>query len=66
MFNWLSKAHREKKRKTLEEAKLKEVLAEKVSKYEAHTESQGHDYTEITIEGEKTIVQKEHITIHDV
>ena len=68
MIDWISKKHREKKRREAHEWQLKKSLAEKVSQYEQSRSnsidnSLVDDFTEVFIDGKKLRVAKEQITI---
>ena len=66
MFGWMSKKHRDKKRREAQEQQLRKSLAEKVSKYEEPSSNPIDDFTELFINGEKIRVAKEQITVTDV
>ena len=66
MIGWLSKKHRDKKRREAQEQELKKSLAEKVRKYEEPATNPADDFTELLINGEKLRVAKQQITITDV
>ena len=68
MIDWLSKKHREEKRREAHERQLKKSLAEKVSRYEqarsdATENPPGDDFTEVFIDGKKLRVAKQQITL---
>ena len=68
MIDWISKKHREKKRREAHEWQLKKSLAEKISQYEQSRSnsidnSLVDDFTEVFIDGKKLRVAKEQITI---
>jgi len=65
MLDRLFKNRKERKQKDLQEQELKKSLAEKVSKYEQHDDTTNTDYTNITIDGKKLRVAKEHITLNE-
>lgn len=66
MIGWISKKHREKKRREDHERRLRKSLAEKLAKYEASASNSTDDVTELFINGEKRRVAKQQITITDV
>ena len=66
MIDWISKKHREKKRKQAHEQQLRESLAAKVSQYVESSANANDDFTELLIDGKKRRVAKEQITITDV
>ena len=66
MIDWISKKRREDRRKAAQEEQLRKSLATKVSKYQPIDTPSQDDYTEITIDGTKLQVVKEHITIYDL
>jgi len=66
MIDWISKKHRDKKRKEAEEQQLKASLAAKVAKYVESSGNEEDDFTELFIDGKKRRVAKEQITITDV
>ena len=71
MIDWISKKHREQKRKEEHERALRESLAAKVSQYEMENsgplDSQdGQDYTELFLDGKKLRVAKQVIEVSDI
>lgn len=71
MIDWISKKHKEKKRKEDHEKALRESLARKVSRYEEeHSgpagDESGQDYTELLVDGKKLRVAKQVIDVTDV
>lgn len=66
MIDWISKKHRDKKRKEAEEQQLRASLAAKVAKYVEPCANAADDFTELLIDGKKRRVAKEQITITDV
>jgi adenylylsulfate kinase-like enzyme len=68
MIDWISKKHREKKRRETHECQLKKSLAEKISQYEqsrsiSNDNSPEDEFTEVFIDGKNLRVAKEQITI---
>ena len=68
MIDWISKKHREEKRREARERQLKKSLAEKISQYERSCSnsidnSPEDDFTEVFIDGKRLRVTKEQITI---
>ncbi len=63
MLEWVSKKHRDQKRKAEQETALKNSLAEKVQRFQIPHKSETIGYTEITINGKQLRVRREHITI---
>ena len=68
MIEWISRKHREEKRREARERKLKKSLAEKISRYEQSRGNSGDnppadDFTEVLIDGKKLRVAKQQITI---
>ena len=66
MLDWISKIRRDRKRRDAHEQELKRTLANKVSKYEYSAETTDNEFTEITIDGKKLRITKEHITLNDL
>ncbi len=63
MLEWISKKHRDQKHKAEQEAALKNSLAEKVQRFQSPHNSENTGYTELTINGKRLRVLREHITI---
>lgn len=68
MIDWLSKKHRDEKRREVHERQLKKSLAEKISQYERSRSnsidnSPEDDFTEVFIDGKMLRVAKEQITV---
>lgn len=68
MIEWISKKHREQKRREAHERQLKKSLAKKISRYEQTRGNSGdnppaEDFTEVLIDGKKLRVAKQQITI---
>lgn len=68
MLEWASKKQRDLKRKAEQEAELKKSLAEKVERFQASPAqasptSDDIGYTEVTINGKRLRLRREHITI---
>jgi len=63
MLEWVSKKHRDQKHKDEQEALLKNSLAEKVQRFQSSHNSENIGYTELTINGKRLRVFREHITI---
>lgn len=70
MIGWISKKHKEEKRREAHERQLKKSLAEKISQYERSysnsiDNSPEDNFTEVFIDGKRLRVTKEQITIKD-
>ncbi|MDC1287417.1 hypothetical protein N8198_05985 [Gammaproteobacteria bacterium] len=69
MLEWASKKQRDQKRKVEQEAVLKKSLGEKVQRFQSSPKVQSSakienvGYTELTINGKRLRVIREHITI---
>ena len=63
MLDWVSKKQRDQKRKVEQEAALKKSLAEKVQRVQASPKGENIGYTELTINGKRVRLLREHITI---
>ena len=68
MIDWISKKHRERKRREAHERQLKKSLAEKISQYEQSRNksidsSPKDEFTEVFINGKRLRVAKEQITV---
>ena len=66
MIEWVSKKHRDQKRKAEQETALKKSLAEKVQRFQSLRKSENTGYTMLTINGKRLRVLREHITIQAV
>lgn len=66
MLEWVSKKHREQKRHIEKEAALKQSLAEKVRRFQSPDKKVDSEHTEITINGKRIRVVREHITLQAV
>ena len=63
MLEWASKKRRDQKRKVEQESALKKSLGEKVQRFKSSPKSGDIGYTELTINGRRLRVIREHITI---
>ena len=66
MLGRFSKKHREEKRRSEQELALKQSLAEKVRRFQAPSLKERSAYTELTLNGKRVRVAKEHITIQAI
>ncbi len=64
MLKWVSKKYRDQKRKAEQEAVLKNSLAEKVQRFQSSQNSDNIGYTNLTVNGKRLRLIREHITIH--
>ena len=70
MIDWLSKKHREQKRKDADEQKLRASISEKLARYEesqqtSPADASDDDHTELMVDGKKIRVPKTQIDLAD-
>ena len=63
MFEWGSSKYREERRQAKREAELKQSLAAKVQRFQAAPQTSKEAFTEVTVNGKRVRVAREHITI---
>ncbi len=66
MLEWFSKKQRDEKRRQEQETAIKQSLAEKVKRFQAPAIKKVAAYTELTLNGKRLRVAKEHITIQAI
>lgn len=65
MINWLSKQHRDQRKKEARDKKLREELAKKAQEFIPQQRQVLEDFTDLTINGERQRVSVDRITIID-
>ena len=63
MFEWVSKKYREQQQQAKQEAELKQSLADKVKRFQVAPTQAREAFTEVTVNGKRIRVAREHITI---
>ena len=66
MLEWISSKYRDEKQKLEKEANLKQSLAEKVKRFQSVSRQEDSGYTELTVNGKRVRIAREHITIEAI